>query len=212
MNPFDLKMTTISLPSTIRLAAVVAAFAAGSMATSPASGQSMFADYRAAATGDIITVVLAERTSASRASGWKNQAGSRVGGDANLSNGSGLDGTFGLDAQFKKDASSKNESVQSDLLRGTMTVIVDSTDAAGNLLISGERMLSVNGETHSMSLSGVVRRSDVTPTNSILSYQIARANIEYERTGGMKRSLFKPGKIARFGVFAVLVAGFLAAK
>jgi flagellar L-ring protein precursor FlgH len=175
-------------------------------------GQSMFADYRAARTGDILTVVLAERTSAQRASGWKNQSDSKLGGSANLGNGGGLDGTFGLDAKFNNNASAKNESVQSDLLRGTMTAMVDSTDIGGNLIISGERTLSVNGEVHTMKLSGLVRRTDVQPSNTIMSFQIAQANIEYERKGGMKRSLFKPGRVARFGAVAVLIAGFLVAK
>lgn len=73
-------------------------------------------------------------------------------------------------------------------------------------------MLSVNGEVHSMKLTGVVRPTDVQTSNTIMSYQIAQANIEYERKGGMKRSIFKPGRVVRFGAFAVLVAGFLAAK
>ncbi len=177
-----------------------------------ANAQSLFSDFRAGRGGDIITVVLAERTQAQRASEWRNQSDSRIGGDASISNGGGLDGTFGLDARFNKNASNSNKSVQSDLLKGTMTAVVDSIDAAGNLRISGERTLSVNGEVHTMKLSGLVRRTDIMQSNTVLSYQIAQANIEYERTGGMKRSLFKPGRMVRVGAFAVLVAGFLAAK
>ena len=63
-----------------------------------------------------------------------------------------------------------------------------------------------------MKLFGFVRRTDVLPSNTIMSFQIAQANIEYERKGGMKRSLFKPGRAARFGAVALLVAGILVAK
>ncbi|MEZ4696073.1 MAG: flagellar basal body L-ring protein FlgH [Rhodothermales bacterium] len=179
----------------------------------PAAAQSsMFSDFRATRAGDVLTIVLAENTSARRQSEWANESQSSAGGAATVGNGGSIDGKFGLDATFKKDGSNKNRSVQSDLLAGTMTARVDSVDPTGNLHISGERTLSVNGEIHVMKLSGLVRRFDVQPSNTIMSYQIASANIEYERKGGMKRALFKPGKAARFGGIALLVAGFLFAK
>jgi flagellar L-ring protein precursor FlgH len=171
----------------------------------------MFADFRASQTGDVITIVLAERTSAQRESEWQNQSDSRVGGSANLSNSGTLDGRFGLDARFSKDARNRNESVQSDLLRGTMTATVHSVDGSGNLVIGGERTLNVNGEIHTMKLTGVVRRIDIQPSNTVLSYQIADATIEYKRKGGMKRAVMKPGRAVRFGGLALLVAAFLAA-
>lgn len=176
------------------------------------SGQSMFSDFRATHTGDVITIVLAEQTSATRASEWNNDSKSAAGGSSNVGGGSGLSGTFGVDASFNKSGSNKNKSLQSDLLRGTMTARVDSVDPSGNLVISGERTLAVNGEVHIMKVSGLVRRYDVQPSNTVMSYQIAGADIQYSRKGGMKNSLMKPGKVARFGAIGLVIAGILVAK
>lgn len=173
----------------------------------PAYGQvSLFADFKARQEGDLITVILAERTAAQRASEWKNASKSNVGGSAGLSNSSDLSGHFALDAQFNKSDENRNGSVQSDLLRGTMTAIIAQTDTWGNLQIEGERQLNVNGETHVMKISGTVRINDILPDNTVLSYKIANASIEYRRAGGVKRSLLKPGRVARFGTALVLGA------
>ena len=147
--------------------------------------QSMFSDFRANRAGDVLTIVLAEQTSAKRASEWNNASQSTTGGDATVGNGTALSGKFGIDATYSKNGRNKNQSVQSDLLRGTMTARVDSVDASGNLIISGERQLAVNGEIHLMKLSGLVRRYDVQPSNTIMSYQIASADIQYTRKGGI---------------------------
>lgn len=166
---------------------------------------SLYADLKAYQEGDVITVVLAERTAAQRESGWENASDSRLGGTGSVSSPT-LSGRFGLDAQFDKAASNTNESVQKDLLSGTMTAMVVEQDAVGNLVIAGERTLNVNGETHLMRVAGTVRRADIRQDNTVLSYQIANANIEYKRAGGIKRSLFKPGRVVRLGALAVLAA------
>ncbi len=171
----------------------------------PARAQrSMFSDFKSYREGEILTIILAEQTAAQRESGWGNKASSKTGGSANVAGGSSLSGTFGIDAKFNKEATHENQSVQSDLLNGTITVRIVATDASGNLQIQGERRLQVNGETHIMKVSGLVRPYDVNPTNTVFSYKIANAQIEYRRAGGIKNSFMKPGRIVRLGVLAVL--------
>lgn len=179
----------------------------------PARAQrSMFADFKARSEGDILTIVLAERTAAQRESGWKNKANAQAGGGATVSGGSSLSGAFALDAKFNKSALHENESVQSDLLNGTMTATIVRREPSGNLFVEGERRLSVNGETHVMKVSGLVRPQDIRTNNTVLSYQIANASIEYRREGGLTKGLFKPGKVVRFGVLAVLAGAVLYAS
>ncbi len=171
----------------------------------PCLGQtSMFADFKARSKGDVITVILSERTAAQRESGWQNKSSSKAGGSSSLTGGSSLSGKFALDASFNKSALHENESVQSDLLSGTMTAVIVNRDATGNLYVEGERQLSVNGESHVMRISGIVRTNDIRPNNTVMSYQIANASIEYHRKGGITRSFFKPGRIARLGALAIL--------
>jgi flagellar L-ring protein FlgH len=174
------------------------------LVAAPASGQSLYSDFRARKAGDIITIVLVEKTSASRASQWQNAASNGIDASSGVTGGSTLSGRFALDANFSKDAKTSNSSLQRDLLTGTITATILERDASGNLQLSGSKSLSVNGETHTMRVSGLVRPVDIRTNNSVLSFNIANAQIEYQKKGGPVRGLFKPGKIARFGLVAIL--------
>src|SRR5690625_7816171 len=72
----------------------------------PAKAQSLYADPRAHDVGDVVTVVLAARTSASRESGWDNRSATQMGGNASVAG--NATSRFGLDASFNKEALSKN--------------------------------------------------------------------------------------------------------
>ncbi len=168
--------------------------------------QSMFADIKAYRVGDAITIQLAERTSAQQKSGWERSTNSNLGAGGGVDGGSLANGSFAVDATFNNQTQNKNASVQRDLLQGTMTAVVVAMDSlGGNLIVEGERSLNVNGETHIMSVKGSVRPYDVSSHNTIMSYQLANANIEYRRAGGIKRKLMGPGTLA--GVATLLVVG-----
>lgn len=185
--------------------AVLFLAAAGFLLTSPpALAQSMYADPRARSVGDVITIVLAEETSAQRASSYANNSNASSGGSAGV-NSPSVNGTFGLDTEFNNRSSNENETVQSDLLKGTLTARVTDTDEAGNLIVEGERRLNVNGVTHLMQVSGTVRPLDVRSDNTLFSYEIADAEVEYRRDGAIRRYT-KPGFLAKAGMVAALGA------
>ncbi len=169
---------------------------------------SLYADPKAHQPGDMITIVLAERTAAQRESEYDNSASSSIGGSATTDGGS-LSGQFALDASFNNATSHRNQTVQSDLLQGTVTATVVGVDSTGNLMIKGERKLNVNGVTHLMKVSGRVRPFDIRNNNTILSYQIADAFIEYRRDGKFRKKLIKPGTFAKIGGLAVLVGALI---
>ncbi|MEX0747230.1 MAG: flagellar basal body L-ring protein FlgH [Rhodothermales bacterium] len=174
----------------------------------PAQAQlSVFADPKAARPGDLLTVVLVERTTAQRESNWANESDGSLAGGAEVEGGS-LSGSFAVDAQLNKQARNQNSSSQRDLLSGTITARVIEVDQAGNLVVAGERKLNVNGESHLLRISGVVRPIDVRANNTVLSPDIADANIEYRR-GGLHRKFFKPALLTRIGVVAVIVAAIV---
>jgi len=167
--------------------------------------QSLFSDIKAYRVGDAITITLAERTAAQRESGWERMTNSRTSGSGSVAGGT-LGGSFGLDATFDNQARNQNEAVQRDLLQGTMTALVVGIDSlSGNLILEGERHLNVNGDTHVMKVQGTVRPYDVRGNNSVMSYQLANANIEYRRAGGIKRAFIGPGTLAT--VAGILLVG-----
>lgn len=164
---------------------------------------SLYSDPKASTPGDVLTIILAEQTSAERQSSWEKRSSASKGAGSGIS-GNGLEGQFSTDAHFDSNTETENQSIQSDALEGTFTAsVVDRTDS-GNLIIEGERQLNINGETHLMRVSGEVRPFDVRYDNSVLSYQIANANIEY-RDAGRRSRWFAPGLMVRVG--AVTIAG-----
>lgn len=198
-------MTTPNMLRFIPRTMVSAVLIALALATSPARAQlSVFADPKAAVAGDLVTIVLVERTSASRQSAWQNASDSELGGSAQLDGGD-LSGSFGLDATFNKKARNQNSSSQQDLLNGTVTARVLEVDEFGNLIIEGQRKLSVNGETHLLRISGTVRSIDIRSNNTVLSPDIASADIEYRR-GGIHRKFFRPALFVRAGAVAAIIA------
>lgn len=178
-------------------------------AAAPAVAQysSLYADPKAQGEGDLLTIVLAEQTSASRESAYNNASSSALGGSGSVSSPS-LSGTFGANASFNMEGSDRNRSSQRELLTGTVTARVVEVDPAGNLVIAGERKLQVNGVTHLMKITGVVRPLDVRYDNTVLSFQIANANIEY-RHDGLRHRFLRPGFLALVGSAAVLVGAIL---
>lgn len=169
------------------------------------SAQSLYADPKANRAGDVVTIILAERTSAQRESGFQNQSSAGMGGASAVEGGQDLSGQFAVDASFNKSARNRNETMQRDLLQGTITAVVTAQDSVGNLVLRGERKLNVNGVTHLMRVSGRVRPFDVRADNTVLSYQIADAYIEYRRAG-LGRRFIKPGFLAKVGAVAALGA------
>jgi len=185
--------------------AILAVFAlVGGLLAPPAAAQSLYADARARQPGDVLTVLLSESTSAQRESASQNRSNSSLGGSG-TADGPSIAGTFGLDAEFSNASESANETVQSDLLQGTLTVRVAEVDDAGNLVIEGERRLNVNGVTHFMRVTGTVRPFDIRTDNTLFSYQIANADIEYRRDGLIQRYA-GPGFFAKAGAVVVLGA------
>ena len=165
---------------------------------------SLYADVRAYQAGDLLTVVLAERTQARRASRSQASRSAQVGGAGSATMG----GFFGLDAQFGGQRDADNQTVQSDLLVGTITARVVAVDPAGNLVVEGERRLDVDGAVHLMSVSGLVRPADVSTANTVLSHQIAAADVSYRQEGGGSKFL-RPRFLTAVGTAAVLVGALV---
>lgn len=189
------------MPSRLFLFAALLALLA---AAPTAQAQSLYADPIAREPGDILTVILVEETAAQRASGYDSRSAAGLGGSATV-NAPTLASRFGADAEFSKNASTSNQTVQSDLLEGTLTARVVDVDEGGNLVVRGERRLNVNGVTHVMRVAGLVRPLDVRYNNTVLSYQIANAEVEYRRAG-LSRRFFSPGLLAKAGAVVVLGA------
>jgi flagellar L-ring protein precursor FlgH len=77
----------------------------------------------------------------------------------------------------------EGDSTQSNSLTGTISVTVSEVLSNGNLVVRGEKLITLNTGSEHIRLSGIVRPDDVTPDNTIRSSQIANARIVYGGNG-----------------------------
>lgn len=188
-----------------RLLSVLAASVLVALTGLPTSAQSqsLYSDPKATEPGDVLTVILDERTSAQRESSYEGRSSSQVQGNGSATGG-GLGGQFGANATIENQTNTSNQAVQSGTLTGTLTVRIVEVNQAGNLIVSGKRRLTVNGSTHVMEVSGVVRTDDIRFDNTVLSHQIADAKIKYNQSGVRHNGFFSKGFLLKAGS-AVLV-------
>ena len=91
----------------------------------------------------------------------------------------------------------KGSSSQSNSLAGDITVTVVDRLPNGNLVISGEKWVTLNQGQEFIRLSGIIRPDDIEPDNSLLSTRIANAQITYS-SKGVLAAANKMGLISRF--------------
>ncbi|HEV7715072.1 MAG TPA: flagellar basal body L-ring protein FlgH, partial [Steroidobacteraceae bacterium] len=78
-----------------------------------------------------------------------------------------------------------------------VTVTVMKRLPNGNLLVRGQKRISINTGSESVRVEGVIRPIDIAPDNSILSSMVADAKISYGGRGPLADAA-KPGWLARF--------------
>jgi len=164
------------------------------------SNNSMYNDSKPRSIGDIITVTLNEKTKAAKSA------------DADLSknNDASMDplelggqemklGKYNLSYTLKNGNKFSGSSAanQSNSISGTITVQVVDVLANGNLIIRGEKWLTLNTGDEYVRLSGTIRSQDISYDNTIASNRIANARIQYSGTGTNK-DMQEPGFLARF--------------
>jgi flagellar L-ring protein precursor FlgH len=78
-----------------------------------------------------------------------------------------------------------------------ISATVDSVLANGNLVIDGRRKIVINGEEQTIYIKGIVRPADISSDNSVLSYNIAEAQIVFTGNGSIN-SAQSPGWLTKF--------------
>ncbi|MDP3516294.1 MAG: flagellar basal body L-ring protein FlgH [Pseudohongiella sp.] len=151
---------------------------------------------RAHRLGDVLTINLNESTSASNSSGTTfNKESSTSTGDISLFGRS----ESGLELGGGSDFSGSANSDLSNQLRGNITVTVTDVLPNGLLEVRGEKWLQINRGKEYIRISGLVRRQDIAPDNTIASTRVADVRIAYSGTGTMANTN-EPGILSRFFV------------
>jgi flagellar L-ring protein precursor FlgH len=148
----------------------------------------LYSDRRAFYIGDTLTIVIQENTSASK----KSSA------DASRTSGTNMtipavDGfphrIFGglagasVQANSSQNFAGKGDAASNNLFTGNLAVTVIEVYPNGNLLVSGEKQVTINQGTEFIRFSGVVNPFNVSAGNNVASTNVADARIEYRGNG-----------------------------
>lgn len=150
--------------------------------------------------GDLITVVLDERTRADREQKGsvkrdsKNSVipeglVSKVGSLALPTKilGTQLNGVLDGIKLNESNIESSGEGIagQGASLTGAVSVTVIEVLANGNLMVRGEKQLALTEGAETIQVSGIIRPEDVSRNNEVQSRRLANAQIAYRGTGDM---------------------------
>lgn len=160
----------------------------------------IYSDIKARNLGDIITVQLQEQTTASKSANTGTSRNTNIdlpapslfGRDVAI-RGNPLSAQVGGGSEFSGASSAD----QSNQLQGEITVTVIRLLPNGNLIVRGEKWLTLNNGQEYVRLTGIVRPQDVRSDNTIQSNRVANARIEYSGTGSLA-SAQREGWLTRF--------------
>ncbi len=155
------------------------------------SGATMFTDPKAHKVGDLVMVLVQENASATRSLGTKKSRKSKH--QSSLSGLFGLEKTIGvnfnpalaMDTSNDKSFSGSGETTNSDSLIASVTAVVTEVFPNGNMRIMGRREVTINQQPQELTFTGVIRPSDISANNTIISAQVAQAKISYGSGGSL---------------------------
>lgn len=146
----------------------------------------VFEDRRARHIGDVLTLVITERTSA-------NKTGASSGnkkGSVSVALPKPLQSTFGNPLGVSNDSSFTDGDNQSasNAFTGTMGITVVEVLANGNLIVAGEKQVGMNKGVEYIRFSGMINPDSIATGNTVASTAVADARVEYRTAAHVDRA------------------------
>ena len=183
-----------TLPST---APVAARPANGSIFQPDEGYAALYEGNRARRVGDPLTIVLVERTSASKSAGTKLDSG---GGFSITPPTTGALNVFNkTDASISgaRNFTGTGAADQSNALSGEITVTVAAVYPNGTMLVQGQKRVTLNRGDEFVQIKGIIRVADIDSNNRVASTRVADARISYTGKGDVARAA-RQGWLSRF--------------
>ena len=185
--------------------ASVDAHAANGAIWQPDTNVALFEDSRAHRVGDLITILIQENANATKSTNTTINKSDSI--DAGITSLFGIVPSFGqhngtpfspsLGASSAQKFGGNGATAQSNTFTSTLQATVVRVMSNGNLEISGQKEVMLNGGHEYIRVAGVVRAADVSPQNTVSSTQIADARVEYSGNGSVYDAARVP-LLARF--------------
>lgn len=160
------------------------------------NNSSMFSDRKAKDVGDIVTVIISEKASASKEAKTSSSRSSNM--SASIPNFFGLENAEQLTslhnpidlenlvkADFANGFDGSGSTTRKEDLSAFLTTQVVGRYPNGQLKIRGGKEVMVNNEVQIIYLTGIVRPVDITAQNTVNSTKILNARISYTGKGAV---------------------------
>lgn len=141
--------------------------------------RSLVAESKAFKAGDVLTVIVQETASASTTVDATAQRNTSL----NAQVGSSRTGVHSVTAGAGTETDGGGRTQRSGRLLAQVSVRVIEVARNGDLVISGQQNLQINGEEQTITLSGLVRPRDIADNNTVLSSRIAEARVQFVGEG-----------------------------
>jgi len=152
-------------------------------------------DVRASQLYDLITIIVLDNSSAVSTGGTNTARKSSV--SASVTSLAGPKSATGALANLANSANNTQLQGQGTTSRGTtlsttMTAEVTAVLPNGNLVVKGQKEIAVNSEKQLITIQGIVRPEDLSPTNSVPSDRVARMQILVNGKGVVDDAVKRP--------------------
>ncbi len=152
----------------------------------PGHSLSLFSDRRASRVGDIVTILLQERTTSSKSADTEISKGNDITfNEPNILGAPVSAGDYSLETGISQSREFGGEasSDQSNRLDGSIAVTVSEVLPNGLLRVQGEKWLTLNRGDEFIRVRGMIRPEDIDSSNTIASTKLADAHISYSGRG-----------------------------
>lgn len=168
--------------------------------------RNLYSDIRAFGEGDIVTVLIDMKDEAK----LRNQTGRSRSSSRDLS----ASGSFDVNGMYAgtatgqaalgtgTDFSGDGSIARSESIRLSVAATVARRLPNGNLVIRGSQEIRVNAELRMLTIVGVVRPSDISPSNTVPYDRIADARISYGGKGRLSEVQQPPLGVQLLDVYA----------
>lgn len=152
---------------------------------------------RASQIGDLLTIVLVERTQGSVTNSGGIDRDGGIGISPPTTGPLSILSATDIGASGNANFAGSGQSAQANQLSGEISVRVVGVEPNGNLHIAGDKRIRINRGDETIRVTGVVRPIDISNDNRVLSIRIAEPEIEYSGRGEIARGS-RQGWLTRF--------------
>jgi two-component system, OmpR family, copper resistance phosphate regulon response regulator CusR len=155
----------------------------------------VYINYKAHRAGDLIIIQLAESTNSSQQAAA--QTSRTFAASSSISEFFGTPGArSGIQNLFSPTSSQalngKGQTSLTTTLQSTLSGTVVEVLPDGNMVVEAKRDVDVSNQKHTLIVRGIVRPGDISPTNTVLSTQVAHLEVELKGKGVISDSVRSP--------------------